>query len=213
MYRNSFGNSKESESPINTCHGHGDTNFAWVTTQPAARAPQQGCGTNPSLPQCPSSRGVSGCWAQNAPKTEPGQVPVTVTAQTAALHKARPAPQRPVPGATTALPHQRDRSSAPRDSGSPGTDTGGSHRRRGKGGSGGTRRREFQGKPLPRWPAGSGPSPRPRPQPRGQTPAPPLPAKGKARKGRQECCRSPPPGAGGGGRRGRSDPGSRGGRR
>lgn len=86
-------------------------------------------------------------------------------------------------------------------------------RRREKGGSGGTRRREFQGKALPHWPAGSGPSPRPRPQPRGQTPAPPLPAEGKARKGRQECCRSPPPGAGGGGRRGRRDPGSRGGRR
>lgn len=37
-------------------------------------------------------------------------MPVTVTAQTATLHKARPAPQRPVPAATTALPHQRGRS-------------------------------------------------------------------------------------------------------
>lgn len=160
MYGKSSGSSKESGSPVNTCHDHGDTNTAWATTQPAARAPQRGCSTNPSLPQRPSNRGVSGCWAQNAPKTEPGPVPVTVTAQTAALHKARPAPQRPVPGATTALPHQRGLSRAPRGNGSPGTDPGRCRRLRGCHGR--------PGRPLlaaPPSPRSRGPARQHRPQP------------------------------------------------
>lgn len=115
MYKNSFGSSKEADSPINTCHDRGDTTSARVTTQPAARAAQRGCGTDPSLPRCPSSRGASGCRAP--PKASP------------ARRRYQPGPQRYIrhgrhrSAPSAALPHQR--SGAPRDNGGPGTGPGG----------------------------------------------------------------------------------------
>lgn len=161
MYKNSFGDCKEAASPVNTCHNHGDTTSAWLTTQPYSKGTAVGLQHQPLPAQCPSSHGVSGCRAQIAPKTEPGPVPVPMTAQTAALHKARPAPQRPVPGATSALPHQRGRSRDPRGNGSPGTDTAGSCRPQG-----------CHGRPD-RAPLAAPPSPRSRGPARQHRPQPP----------------------------------------